>query len=268
MFIRSLRNTHRIMIKNKPQCICINLSQIELQFMNVDQKVNLKMNENYSFMGTLQLRYRPRNDKYGWTCNLKLDHNGTFRMRVVHQQDHHKQLFFLVKIFTRQNIKIIQVECIDEAPYVIQNRSQQLTTYYQYQRMDNKILLEQGQQGMFCWDDPFQNKYLMLEIQAVEQPIPKYFSIDIDQFINQEIRIDKDFSHTIDKEFSIEIYQEGGQKVYIYIDNIIIEDSGEREGASVGAVGYGFDQHTAVGVVGDRQRRNHVHLMQELQVQA
>lgn len=59
---------------------------------------------------------------------------------------------------------------------------------------------------MFCWDDPFQNKYLMLEMQAVEHPQPKYFSIDIDQFINQEIRIDKDFSHTIDKEFSIEIY--------------------------------------------------------------
>jgi hypothetical protein len=43
----------------------------------------------------------------------------------------------------------------------------------------------------------------------------KTFTIDIDGFNNQEIQIDKNFNSEIDTEYSLEIFNDGVQKVIV-----------------------------------------------------
>ena len=115
-------------------------------------------------------------------------------------------------------MQVVQIESIYSAPFLVKNCSSQLVTLYQHKYRDNKICLEADGVTHFAWDNPFSDKYLALELQSMCQEKAKVFVVEIEQFHNQELRVDRQFNAKIDQEFTLEIYQDGFQKVIAVVE--------------------------------------------------
>jgi hypothetical protein len=104
----------------------------------------MKENECHAFPSKVNpsFRFKCRHDRYQWSTFFALDNTtGQYLVRSMHLSDVHKQLFFIVKIAIRFEIRVVQIEQVLEPPYLIENHSQQAMCYYQLSEQQHQIVL-------------------------------------------------------------------------------------------------------------------------------
>ncbi|CAD8050107.1 unnamed protein product [Paramecium sonneborni] len=227
------QSTKYIFVNLTVQKLLFNLNGIE-QYINEKESKFVRCTEVMAFKITSQRNF------YRYSSVIKTKEERTFFLKTDNRDHKLKTIYYLLSIINRNQNQIIiyQIEQLPKAPYLIKNRCSQLIIFYQQNFEKQQCVLEPGKSSGFCWEDPFQAPQLQLEIHYEGQT--KRFLIDIDRFNNQELQIDKQIDSTIDKEYSLEIFNDGLQKVIVLAEAESLKKKKKSYKITCDLIGFSF----------------------------
>ncbi|CAD8159189.1 unnamed protein product [Paramecium octaurelia] len=227
------QSTKYIFVNLTVQKLLFNLNGIE-QYINEKESKFVRCTEVMAFKFTSQRNF------FRYSSLIRTKEERTYFLKTDNRDHKLKTIYYLLSIINRNQNQIIiyQIEQLPKAPYLIKNKCSQLIIFYQQNFEKQQCVLEPGKSSGFCWEDPFQASQLQLEIHYEGQT--KRFLIDIDRFNNKELQIDKQLDSTIDKEYSLEIFNDGLQKVIVLAEAQSLKKKKKSYKISCELIGFSF----------------------------
>ncbi|KAM3129018.1 hypothetical protein pb186bvf_018862 [Paramecium bursaria] len=205
--------TNKTDLKDTIQHIIVNLTNQKLRLNVNGLSVGLMNQDSVDYLcdTIFKFQFCPRNQEYEYSKEICQNSQGTYYLRLMSRNMHKFYIYYLVNIIVQDNTIIYQIEQLSKAPYIIKNNTSGPITISQNQQLKHKIDIDVGNTESFCWDCPFTNRQLQIEI--IHDTDRVKLNIEIDDFNNEELIIDKRIDKDLVQEYTIEVFQDEEERM-------------------------------------------------------